>query len=328
MKGQATAAYEEFYRDEITDMEFYRKLSGTMKGTDLGDSLARLSDVEREHSDFWRKAIESSGESVSHIRPRYGKISLLLFLRRILGTVLTVRMLEHGEISTVKMYREYADSLPDGDPMRQGLEKIIREEVSHEEIFQNSIERTRKDVQRSRDIIYGMSDGLVEVLAALAGLSAIIVDHFIIALGGLVVGIGGTISMTVGAYLSQSTESQYRINEEMKKSLFRMDGRAESKIASIEGESAESALTVAYSYIIGALVPIVPFLLLPRIPALAVSVVLVAVAEALSNSIVSLSMGLSIGRNAIKATALSLIASAATYTVGELFHIFLHITVL
>ncbi|WP_075056768.1 hypothetical protein [Thermogymnomonas acidicola] len=97
MKGQATAAYEEFYRDEITDMEFYRKLSGTMKGTDLGDSLARLSDVEREHSDFWRKAIESSGgESVSHIRPRYGKISLLLFLRRILGTVLTVRMLEHG----------------------------------------------------------------------------------------------------------------------------------------------------------------------------------------------------------------------------------------
>ncbi len=227
------------------------------------------------------------------------------------------------------MYREYADSLPDGDPMRQGLEKIIREEVSHEEIFQNSIERTRKDVQRSRDIIYGMSDGLVEVLAALAGLSAIIVDHFIIALGGLVVGIGGTISMTVGAYLSQSTESQYRINEEMKKSLFRMDGRAESKIASIEGESAESALTVAYSYIIGALVPIVPFLLLPRIPALAVSVVLVAVAEALSNSIVSLSMGgLSIGRNAIKATALSLIASAATYTVGELFHIFLHITVL
>ncbi len=75
-------------------------------------------------------------------------------------------------------------------------------------------------------------------------------------------------------------------------------------------------------------IPILPFIFLPRIDALVTAVILVAASQGITNMIVALTMGLRILRTSVQAMLLSLIAAAATFTVGYLFHIFFHITLI
>ncbi len=82
------------------------------------------------------------------------------------------------------------------------------------------------------------------------------------------------------------------------------------------------------SYVMGAVIPIVPFVFLPRVEGLITAVILVAASQGITNMIVALTMGLKILRTSVQAMFLSLMAAAATFTVGYLFHIFFHITLI
>ena len=48
----------------------------------------------------------------------------------------------------------------------------------------------------------GMNDGLVEVLSVSVGLAGVYGNPFYVALGGLIVGIGGVLSMAIGVLIS------------------------------------------------------------------------------------------------------------------------------
>lgn len=321
------SAQKEFFRDEITDREFYRRLSETVDDESFRINLKNLSEVEDRHSNFWKENLEKRGEDVSRLRYKKGKVVWLLLLSRLIGTYLTVRLLEHGEIKTVREYREFIDRSEGSPEFRKGLEKIIAEEIEHEEVFENQMEKSQEQIEKNRDIIYGVSDGLVEVLGAVAGLAAIITNHIYIALGGILVGLSGTISMSLGAYLAKNSETEFRINEEKKRELLGLESDKE-QIEKYSKQSRKSAASVGGSYIIGAVVPILPFVFLQPIPGLITAVVLVAISQAITNALVALSMNIGILKNSIKASALSLIAAAAVFALGELFHIVFGITLL
>ena len=319
-------AKKKFYRDEITDKEFYRRLARKTEDEDFRNSLLRLSNIESEHSKFWKEELERLGVNVAKIRHNRLKVALLMFVRRIIGPYLTVRLLEHGEINTVESYSAYANSLGSESKFREGLERIIHEEIEHEEIFENRMEKTESNIERNRDIIYGISDGLVEVLAAIAGLTAIIVNNLDIALGGMVVGLGGAISMSLGAYLAKNSETEYRISELRKTSLFNRKKKSDKEISDYEGKSKKSALNVGGFYVLGALIPILPYVFLERHLALITSIILVGLSQGFSNAIVALSMNIKILKMSVRAALLSLLAAAATFSVSEFFHLFFHIT--
>ncbi len=316
-----------FFRDEITDREFYKRLSEVVKDNSFRDNLRKLSRVEEEHSEFWKEHLEKSGQDLSRIKYRKWRVLWLLFLSRLIGNYLTVRLLEHGEITTVKEYSDFVQSSKGTQEFRTGLQNIINEEIEHEEIFQNQMEKNQEQIEKNRNVIYGVSDGLVEVLGAVAGLAAIISDHLYIALGGVLVGLSGTISMSLGAYLSKNSETEFRINEEKKKELLGKESD-EAQIREYSKQSKKSAASVGGSYIVGAAVPIIPFVFLPPIPGLIVAVVAVALSQALTNALVALSLNISMLRNGLKASLLSLSAAAAVFTLGEVFHILFHITLL
>lgn len=315
-----------FYRDEITDMEFYRRLARRTDDEDFRNSLIRLSDIELEHSKFWKEELERSGANIRKIKYARAKVLFLMFVRLIIGPYLTVRLLEHGEINTVESYSAFANSLEKGSKFREKLERIIREEIEHEEIFENRMEKTESNIERNRDVIYGISDGLVEVLAAIAGLTAIIVNNLDIALGGMVVGIGGAISMSLGAYLAKNSETEYRISELRKSSLFNRKKRSDKEISDYEGKSKQSALNVGGFYVVGALIPILPYVFMERHLALITSIILVGLSQGFANAIVALSMNIKILKMSLKAALLSLLAAAATFSVSEFFHLFFHIS--
>ncbi len=315
-----------FCRDELTDLEFYKRLSMRVDDDELKQSLLRLSNVEKEHSTFWKKYLTEKGVDVSRLKPKRLKVSFMLFLHKILGTGLTVKLLEYGEVETVAMYRDYASRTKKDEEFKKGLEKIIDEEIEHEDVFSFTLDQNRERIERNRDIIYGISDGLVEVLAAIAGLTAILTHHLDVALGGLIVGVSGAMSMSVGAYLSKNSETQFKISRLRREAILKNHAHDQEKVEMYRGESRRSAVNVGAFYIFGAIIPILPFLFLGRDIALIISVILVAVTQGLSNSIIAITMNMRVLRESVKASGLALLAALASYLVGQIFHMILHVS--
>ena len=319
---------QEFYRDELTDMEFYTRLSKKVKDSQLRKSLERLSSVELEHSEFWKKYLAKFGVDASVLKPRRFRVAYMLFLHMVLGIGLTAKIMEHGEVETVAAYRDAETLDREDEEFRSGLEKIIDDEVEHEDVFSYTLEQNSERLEQNRNIIYGISDGLVEVLASLAGLTALITDHLYVALGGLIVGVSGALSMSVGAYLARNSEMQYRISQKRRSAILNGDGSTEVDVGKYAGKARRSAMDTGLFYILGAAIPIIPFAFLPVVPSLIVSVVLVALTQAISYSIVAISMNMPIGTEALKAAGLALLAAFGSYLVGQIFHIIFHISFL
>ena len=317
-----------YYRDELTDELFYIRLSERIRDNWLAENLTKLSKIEKKHSNFWKSLLENKGIKTDSIKPRRMKVGFLVFISRVIGTPLTVKLLENGEVESVASYREFSDSYSNRPEIGNIIEGIIKDEVEHESVFSSAIDKSRNKIERNRSIIYGVSDGLVEVLATLAGLSAIISEHGIVALGGTVVAVSGMVSMSVGAYLSKNSESQLRISEERKKAILLNKESAEGKIQKYKNEALSTGLNTGAFYILGAAIPILPFIFLSNIPALITSIVLVAFTQAISNGVVALSVGQPVMRESIKSASLALLATLASFLVGQAFHIFLHISVL
>lgn len=317
-----------FYRDELTDMVFYSRLSRKVKDPWLRQSLERLSSIEKEHSEFWKEYLSKKNVDVSHLGPRRFRISYMLFLHRILGTGLTAKIMEHGEVETVASYRNAQNLDADDFDFKTGLEKIIDDEVEHEDVFSYTLDQSREQLERNRDIIYGISDGLVEVLAALAGLSAIIADHTYVAMGGLIVGVSGAMSMSVGAYLAKNSETQFRISQIRRNAILNNEESDSGKVEKYRNETRLAAINTGLFYILGAAIPILPFLFLPNLFALVLSVILVALTQAISNSIVAISMNMRVRREAVKAAALALLAAFGSFLVGQIFHVIFHISII
>lgn len=316
----------EFYQDEITDRAFYDSLAERISDDQFRKSLRDLAKIEDQHAAFWGSELKKNNVDASNIRAKHWKLRFLFFIMRVIGPELTVRMLEHGETKSIAQYKEMLDHLPADSPIRSRLSEILDDEIEHEDIFENQIEKTEEQVERNRDIIYGMSDGLVEVLGAIAGLTAILLNGYFIALGGLVVAISGAMSMALSAYLSAKHQTEFKIHQIQKQTLFKPAKSQKKAIDRLQERSSESAARTAAYYLMGAAIPILPFLLLDRYFALIVSVILVAVTQALSNSIIALSMNARIMRSALRAAGLTLITAAATFIVGEAFHYFFNIS--
>jgi predicted membrane protein (TIGR00267 family) len=319
---------QEFCRDELTDLEFYRGLSEKVKDDYLKKNLLRLSEVEKQHSQFWISYLQKNGVDTSRLRPKRLKIRFMLFIFRILGIGLSVNLLEYGEVETVAKYRDYAKRAGEDKEFKEGIERIIKEEIEHEDVFSYTLEQNKEKLDRNRDIIYGISDGLVEVLASIAGLTALLTNHLDVALGGLVVGVSGTMSMSVGAYLAKDSESQYKISGLRRLAILRNQSHDTKKVGQYKGESRRSAFNVGMFYILGAAIPILPFLFLPRDFALVISIILVAVTQGLANSIIAISMNMRILKEAVKASGLALLAALASYLVAQVFHMILHVSLI
>ncbi len=316
----------EFYRDEVTDRDFYTILSRRVKRQEFKESLVNLANIENEHVDYWGKQLRKVGVDPGKLHVKRVKLIALLFLLRFLGLFLTIRLLEHGELSAIKAYKRALERQgPEGE-MSETLRVIIQDEIEHEEYFENLITKSEDIVQRNQDIVYGMSDGFIEVLGAMSGLAGVLVLPLYIAISGFVVALSGSLSMMLGAYLASKSKSDYKILELEKKRLFRLLVQDVERIRKIKTESRRSAYTVGAYYLLSSAVPIAPYLVFPKNVALVLSIALVAVAQAVSNAIIALSVNTKVLRSAARAAFLSMGVAIATYAIGYAFHVVFNIS--
>ena len=177
-------------RMEITEAEVYKKLAKSQKNKKNKDILTKIAIQESAHYNILRK---STGIDVgaSKIRVKFHIMTSILF-----GLTFSLKLMEKIEKSAAKEYRDL------------GLDDIAKEEDEHEEKLLSLLEEDSLNYLSS--IILGLSDALVELTGALAGLTLAFQELKIVALAGLVTGIAASFSMAASEFLATKEESSER----------------------------------------------------------------------------------------------------------------------
>ena len=290
------------YKEEEFNKTLYHRLSLMEKDEKVKKVLEKLAEDEERHAAFWKAQIENVREGLSIV----DKIKLWLFLimRYVLGLTITLKVSEMGEEEAVLKYSEIMEQVKD----KEGLKKVIEDEEVHENMLIGLLVNAGK----IKDAVYASSDALIEVLAAVSGLAGVFSSPLYIGFGGVIVGVSGMMSMTIGAYLSSKSE------EDIKKASKKLGKMPE---ADSQGSSEESAKTTAYSYILASIIPVIPFLAgAGGLLGLSLSYAMTAIATFAMGSIIGILGSVNPVKRGSLMAGLAIGAALATHAIGLLLH--------
>lgn len=276
------------YKEELFDSEVYLELGKKESDPVAKAFLFRMAEMEKKHASIWKEISEKRGIRIGKLGIK-DKLMIKLYgiIRKVLGLELTLRLLESNEENDIEKYNELAKSEELDENEREKMREISIDEAVHEEMLTTI---KAKDVS---DFVYGISDGLIEVLAATSGIAGAVSNPLIVALSGLIVGISGTLSMSIGAYLSTKSEKEINEHKREKVKIQKLVDRGEvskklsqilselgikDKIAQnispqlvdvaediiapkIEESPLKSSAVTGLSYIVGAIIPLIPYFL-------------------------------------------------------------------
>ncbi|MBE48472.1 MAG: rubrerythrin family protein [Euryarchaeota archaeon] len=173
---------------EATEAEVYRRLAKMQEDPVNQSILEGIALEEERHEAVIAKM---TGEEVKADR---AKVTRQIVLARLFGFTFSVKMMEATEQDAAAEYRNL------------GLHDIAEEEEAHEQNMIGMLDEER--LRYSGSVVLGMSDALVELTGALAGLTFALQDLNLVALAGLVTGIAAAFSMGASEYLSSRTEKK------------------------------------------------------------------------------------------------------------------------
>lgn len=334
----------ESLEDEELAQAFYEYLAVRISDEILGERLRVLASMEASHADFLRDFLRKRGvEPETRKLRKLLSLSLLKLTYRVFGLGFVIKLLERDEVSAVRDYLSVIESSELSDHERKLFINIIRDEMLHESALKKEEESHRTFLEHVREIVLGMNDGLVEVLSVSAGLAGTFVLPLYVFVGGMLVGVGGALSMGIGAYVSSKTSTQIA-SERMKYlrllSLVRSNyGLERSEIESINadvrdvGEEAfkdprKAGLFTGLSYLVGSLLPLIPYILfIPSPISVILSFAFSSIALGLTGFVISVLGGLDARRKVTELILLGMAAATATYSIGRIANILLGIDI-
>ena len=229
-----------FYADEISDHLTYTALAQHISDEQGRRNIMRIAGMERRHADFWQEMLTAHQETLPQAGINKARLGLMHLLRLFINPALIVSLLELGEAGAMKRYLDFYSHAPLEDADKARLKSIILDEVEHEMFFKQMAQAL--GVSNLRDFVLGMNDGLVEILGAVTGLSAVYPTRpMLVAITGLILGIAGALSMGIGAFIS--VRSQRQVNEgtrERMEILFAID--PERAVHAYRGELVDSGI--------------------------------------------------------------------------------------
>ena len=175
-------------RMEATEAEVYRRLAKRQSDPVNKSILNGIALEEERHESVIAKM---TGREV---KADMGKVRRQVLLAKLFGFTFAVKMMEATEQDAAAEYREL------------GLHDIALEEEAHEENMIGMLDEER--LRYSGSVVLGMSDALVELTGALAGLTFALQNLRLVALAGLVTGIAAAFSMGASEYLSSRAEKK------------------------------------------------------------------------------------------------------------------------
>lgn len=365
MSSEAIKLAKRFYLDEWADAMLYKKLAEWERNEKIRKEFERLAELEAWHAEFWKSFLEKRKEKPP--KPRISRLTLwgVKLLRKILGPGSVASLLEMGENSAIEKYfrflTEYSTELSAEE--RETLRRVILDEIEHEKFFRE--EEKAFHVENIRDLVLGMNDGLVELLGAVTGLSAVYPNNpQIVGVSGLVVGVAGALSMAIGTFVSVRSQRQVKESirsrmevlfevspektvEELKEKL--TEGGLPEEIAEeiaeklktnpdavkrlllpeTEENEVRASLYTGLSYLLGVVFPVTPYFLASNsLTALAFSVLLAGSALAIVATLISLLSGISVRKKVAEMVATGLGAAFLSYLFGRLMEAVFHVSAL
>jgi len=305
------------YKHEEVDMLTYKELARIEKDPSTSQLLEKLAAVEVIHAAFWKKIAEKNDVEVKEIGLKE-KIAVKWYgaFRKIFGLSLSVKLLELHEMQAIQQYSKIlaTPNILDDDE-KTLLNKVINDEKEHEQLLIN--EELKVNPDRVRDIIYGISDALVEVLAAVSGFAGVLIKPLLIGVGGLIVGASGTLSMGAGAYVSTKSENEAR-NAGTDKEL--NNEHPQSPVS--------SALTTSGSYLVGVFPPVLPYVLgAGGNYGLLLSYLASAISLFAVGFMVGIASGVRPSHKGAEMTSIGIMAAIATHLLGLAASAYLHIAI-
>lgn len=352
-----------FYEDEYKDSILYAYLGNSEKDPKLREEFLRLSKIESNHARFWHEFLIKRGRTPK--KPKINKINLFFvkLLRKLLGPGIIVSLLEMGENSAIQKYFNFLTKYQLSEEERKILSKVILDELEHERFFHES--KKRFHTENIRDFVLGMNDGLVELLGAVTGLSAVYLHNpRVVGISGLIVGVAGALSMGIGAFISVRSQRQVnesvrqrmevlfkvspeKAKEELSRKLLetgipeevveevveKLSSNEDALINLLVQESGEnelrSALYTGLAYLTGVAFPVLPyFIASSSLTALPFSILLAGTALAIVASVISAISGISIKKKVVEMISTGLGAAFLSYLFGRLMESLFHISTL
>jgi len=175
---------------EKTEMEVYRRLANREKNSENKKIFEKISLQENNHYNILK---EKTNEDVNYsiIRVQFHVLTAIF-----LGLTFSLKLMEKIEQNAAAEYRDL------------GYDDIAKEEDEHEKELLSLLEEDALNYLSS--IILGLSDALVELTGALAGLTLAFQELRIVALAGLVTGISASFSMAASEFLATKEENENR----------------------------------------------------------------------------------------------------------------------
>ena len=211
----------------------YQYLASRARDAITRNLLSELNTNEVNDAEDWIKVIENINtgqplKSISFLRQRVRLMMTILGPRGFLEWVLI------AEDESVEAMSILAANIED----KETSDYLIRV-VSDERLHVNRMKKQvlgMEDWEMGggggvRDVIFGANDGLVSILALVAGVYGAVTDSKLILITGIAGAIAGTISMGAGAYLSSKSEKEVTQKENQRKGI--IAGTAEQKKASL-----------------------------------------------------------------------------------------------
>ena len=292
--------------DELFDLSLYRALR-RRAGAPLATILDQLIPIETRHYEFWQEVFGLKLERLD--LGRRTKLLLLVALARLFGAPAIHLILEAIEVFGVRKYlsvwRQY-----EGGPLGRAVREILEDEFKHEDAVVSAEAERQINPQRVRDIFLGLNDGLVEILGAVSGFFGAFTNATTVLVAGLMVGVAGALSMGAGAYLAGSSEAEVRDTEARRRRfLGETDGAGEPADSPIA-----SGVRVGVSYVIGAVVPVLPVLFGARtlLPSLLVAGCVIV----LVSTILAFLSGMDVKRRILLNLGIIAAAVAISYLIG------------
>ncbi len=296
------------YKGELMHHYIYSRLSVTETDKELKEILKKLSKTEEEHAELWKEVLD-----IEHIHLPKTKakptLALILFLRKIFGLTMLINIIEYGERDLYSKLEYVIKENTFSEKEKEIIKRIEEDELKNEKPVEDKILKMSPVLNNIRDIIFGMNDGLVEVVAAVAGLGSALHYANYILLGGFIIALSGTMSMAGGAFLS----TEYEKNLNIRKS---------------GNKPKSSAMYVGLAYILGSIFPLSPFIFgINGYFGIAISLIVTAIVLSIVASIISIISNKSISKSITKTLIISMGAAAVTIILGYYARVFLHITI-
>ena len=174
-------------------------------------------------------------------------------------------------------------------------------------------------VDSMREIVFGLEDSLVSTMGAITGIAVGTGSQYIVILSGFVILASEATSMAAGSYLSTKHAREAEILFHKRKGL---------EIHEEASHPIRAAIVMGIFYLVGGVVPLIPYFLLPVNQAVVPAIVVTAVTLFLVGVWAASFTKTSKIKSGIEMTLVSLTAALIGYVIGRLVATYFGVEVL